>query len=86
MPERNTTEEILHAAFTGTLGLQAAAGLARMGGLFLDQFQTDPKQMAEQNLVKQYLRQAGFEFVLRQRAEPLPPQQTGDPIEDILKG
>lgn len=85
MPDLRTTEEILHAAFTGTLGLQAAAGLARMGGLFLDQFQADPRQMAEQNLVKQYLRQAGFELVLRQRAEPSQPQQTGDPIEDALR-
>lgn len=82
----DTTEQILHAAFKGTTGLQAAAGLARMGGLFLDQFQSDPKQMAEQNLVKQYLRQAGFELVLRQNPEPMPPQQTGNPIEDILKG
>ena len=81
-----TTEEILHTAFKSETGLRAAAGLARMGSLFLDQLLTDPKQMAEQNLVKQYLRQAGFEVRIVQKPQPVQTEQPGNVIDGILEG
>jgi hypothetical protein len=80
-----TTESILYGVFTGDDGARAAAGLARMGSLFLDQMMTDPRQMAEQNLVKQYLRQAGFELRIVQSPQPFKVADQGNPIDNILK-
>jgi len=81
-----TTEDILHTVFSGDSGARAAAGLARMGRLFMDQPITDARQMAEQNLVKQYLRQAGFEVRIVQRAKPFEPPPETNVIDEILGG
>ena len=80
-----TTEQILYGAFASETGLKAAAGLARMGSLFLDQLLTDPRQMAEQNVVKTYLRQAGFELRLVQKPQPFEQPKDDNVIERILK-
>lgn len=86
MERERTTEAILYSVFYGDDGLRAAAGLARMGSIFLDQILTDPRQMAEQNLVKQYLRQAGFSIKLVKNPEPfVSPEERTNPLQDVLR-
>lgn len=87
MAEPRTTEQILRSVFSGEIGADAARILGAMGHLYLDESQliTDAGQLREQNLVKTYLRQAGFEVTIVQRPEAEKPPQE-NLIDTMLKG